>query len=234
MIVFIAVSLSFVLVKSAALGEMDNWFNGNYRQIFASSPFLRKVFALNFDGDAKTDYLSAKRNQIVVEVDAISGYEFRAESLEIVAEGIEKLTGKEVVIVRSSVITDGKSIYSQDDLVEIYDQYKIHNTTADKAVFYLVYVPRSKDDGKIVGNTIMEGGAAIFAGGIADLGNANIVEIEASTILHEFGHLLGLPHLLGLDCIMNETLEVGGHSQKVSTEFCEEELQFLESIKASI
>lgn len=234
LVVIIAASLAFVLVKTAAISEEDNWFNRNYRQDFASILILRKVFALNLDGDAKTDYLGDRRSKIIVEVDEIVGSEFKLESLEAAAEEMEKLTGKSVVIIRSSKIVKTKSAYSQDDMVEIYDTYKIQKISADKAIFYLVSVPRNEDDKGLVGRTIKEDGAVIFANAIADLGRENIVEIEASTILHEFGHLLGLPHLEGADCIMNETLEVGRRKQKISTGFCEEELQLLENIKLDI
>jgi len=234
LIVIISISLAFTLVKTASLGEMDNWFNSNYRELLAGSPFLRKVFALNFDGDAKTDYLSSKRERIVVEVDEVLGYEFKAESLEIASEEIRELLGKEVNIIRSSQIPKDKLVYSHDDLARIYEKYKIRETSANEAVFYIIYVPRNDGDEGLVGETIMEDGAVIYAEAITGLGTENIVEIEASTILHEFGHLLGLPHVEAEHCIMNETLEVGGRKQNIATEFCAEELRLLESIKLDI
>ena len=234
LLLFILMSLGFVLIKTASLGSPDNWFNQNYRSEIAQNLILRQIFGLNQDGDAKADYLSDKRSKIVVEVDTLSGYDFSLRALEITESKMERLTGKEVTIVKSSVIPDAKLSYSSEDLTILYDRYKIHKTTSDTAVFYLIYATRSAEDESIVGNTMNYDGAVIFAEGIAALGDTNVTEIEASTILHEFGHLLGLPHLQGADCIMNETLEVGRRTQKVSTEFCGEELQMLENIKLII
>lgn len=225
----IAASLAFILIKTASLGSLDNWFNLNYRSEVAEIPLLRQILGLNLDGDAKTDYLSRERDNIVVEVDTVAGLAFSPRTLEIAEAKMEQITGKQVTFIESSQIPEPAA--DDFELRQLYDTYKIHKATDVTAVFYLLYAVRNKNRPGVVGETLQEDGAVLFAEDIINLKSNNLAEIEASTILHEFGHQLGLPHVSVKNCIMNETLEVGGRLERISTEFCEEELELINQIK---
>ena len=58
--------------------------------------------------------------------------------------------------------------------------------------------------------------------------------IEQSTIMHEWGHLLGLDHINQEDCIMNERVEVYENRRfqgsNIPTTYCAEELYQLHQL----
>lgn len=223
----------FLIFRIGSLGEEDNWFNRNFREKLISYPLFRQIFELHNDGDGRFDYLSPQRGKLVVEVDSIDGLSLAAEEKDSIRKKLSQITGKTVEIVESSRIPSSGGLYSDEELLKLASTYQIYHPSREQAVFYLLLAERSREDETLVGETIGENGAVLYLQAIKDIRPRHRRQAIISTVLHEFGHQLGLPHNDQQDCIMNPVFEVGGWFEEITTEFCDLELRQIENIRNS-
>src|SRR4051812_35000059 len=109
LLVIIAISFSFIILRILANGSENNFFNLEYREKFAQKEFWRQVLGLHFDGDEKSDYLGSHYSKIVIEVDEMVGLSVPTQSLELLKQKMSTATGKEV----SYVVTHNAIPYSE-------------------------------------------------------------------------------------------------------------------------
>lgn len=228
-------SFSFTYFKSQAIGPEDNYFNRHLRNKFAASPFLRQALGLHFDGDGKADYLGNRYQKISIEVDALDTINISFEALDILSKKIQSITGKQT----SYIISDRNISYDpqleEDELKKMADAHK--NTVYPKgaAKIYLLYGSKDGQQGSLIGRTYQEYGIVIYGDTLADLTRRNhklLSNYEASTALHEFGHLLGFSHNSERGCLMNASADftdIGWQTpEEVVTDFCEYEKSMLQ------
>ncbi|MFA6043059.1 MAG: hypothetical protein WCV85_00080 [Patescibacteria group bacterium] len=89
-----------------------------------------------------------------------------------------------------------------------------------------------------IGMTVREDGTVLFLDAIADLARNDPSTTNAyilSTLLHEFGHQLGLENITSADCIMAASVEeptpLEGRRIATPTEYCQQELQLIEATR---
>lgn len=94
----------------------------------------------------------------------------------------------------------------------------------------IIYLPQSQSAPTNAGQAINATTMLMFTQTISSLSErAHIRDlIEQSTLMHEWGHLLGLDHINQEACIMNERVEVYGNRRfqgtNLPTAYCPEEL----------
>lgn len=230
---FIILSFAFVWMKSASLGPVNNFFNRNLRLKLARSPELRSVLSLHFDGDGSTDYLGRRYEKIFIEADVMDTVAAYLPALDKLAKNIERATGKPT----SYVVSDKKIPYdralSDGDIAKLVRRYRSHRNSGESASLYLFFGSRYEREPSLMGSTFEEYGLVIFGETVSEFGSDDseaLINYQASTALHEFGHQLGLPHNDRPDCLMNEAVEsqkLWERAEDIITDFCEYEKTLL-------
>ena len=214
----ITVSFLFILAKIQAQGSEDNYFNRQWRPRLAQYPILRHLLGLHWDGDARADYLGDKYEKIFVEVDLADGQTVELAALDLLKEKMSAATGKPV----SYLISDRTA------------PRRNYRNESDTAAVYLRILDRDPESPDTLGKTFEEYGIILYGRRLrefTDSAPATLNSYIASTALHEFGHLLGLPHNDRPGCLMNEHAEEGDvawqRAQDVIIDFCEYEKELI-------
>lgn len=233
----ILLSFSFVILKSAANGSDENYFNRHLRPYFAATPWLREVLNLHFDGDSAQDYLGQDYEKILIEVDIMDAVAARIDVLDKFKGKIQEVTGKPT----SYIISDRNVRYDrelgQEQIRTIAAKHRDHKSHKDTAAIYMLYGSRSADRESLLGQTYQEYGIIVFAETMAErTGDDYAVQVafEFSTALHEFGHQLGLPHNTEPGCLMNDQAGIRegyNRSDEIITDFCEYEKRLLSNFR---
>ncbi|MCL5666938.1 MAG: hypothetical protein M1383_04175 [Patescibacteria group bacterium] len=231
LICIIILSFGFTAIKLWSLGPEGNYFNSNLRLKFAKYPVARQILGLHFDGDARTDYLGPRFGKISVEVDSMQGLEIPYAVLKQMAEKIGQLTGKETSFFQSDDNLPYLPDLSEADVKSLAKQYRNESALGETASLYLLVASRRDESMKELGSSLEEYGMVIFYDSLQEFTRDNPATFNnylLSTILHEFGHQLGLPHNELDGCLMNENAEAS-HNARPSPEtvlvnFCPEEL----------
>jgi predicted Zn-dependent protease len=238
LLAIIFVSFAFVVLKLLANGSEDNFFNQKYRAKFAAQPTLRKMLNLHYDGDGRADLLGDRYSKIVIEVDEMLDLDLPSDALDIFEEKVAAVTGKEVIVVRSDKVPYKDSV-TLEEVNELTNVYRNYIYTKDAARFYVLYL--SQFAGELstdIGATNQEFGILLFDTTLQGLTAGNpdtLVKYIASTLLHEFGHQIGLDHNEETNCLMNASVEEGDvlreGSGDVLIDFCSYEKELIQTLK---
>ncbi len=245
LIIVIIVSFGFVGIRySANADEQDNWFNNEHRESFARYKYLRDVLGLHWDGDAKADYLlNRKYTKLRIEVDRYDGCVISANAISTFVSVIEPIIDKpgEIKITMNDTISLGFESYDSEQIRALTDRYKSFSTRGDEAVLYILCLNKYFEAPSNIGHTVFEDGIVIFWETITELvqGNQDVIDSYViSTLLHEFGHQLGVDHVDNEQCIMAASVEspapVDGAVSRAATEYCDEELEEIQKVKDSL
>lgn len=188
---------------------------------------------LNEPGDARYYYSDPNTENILVKVVSVN-YEKANESVDAwLKEIISQTLGKNAVVGMLQNIGYPKTKFlTNADLNEIRKD-SILLGTAD---LYLIYAGSYAEKETSVGVVIHRDTIFIFRDAIEALSERGYVKdvLEKTTIMHEWGHLLGLNHFESEDCIMNEMVEVYDRfplGKGIPTDYCREELQEIKRIR---
>lgn len=232
----IVLSFSFVTLKILANGSDANYFNTHWRYWFARRPLLRQALNLHYDGDGRADYLGRRFKNIVIEVDGMSGLNIEDDVLRNVVRVINRLTNKQTSFVYSNLDIPYQSSVNKEQLKNITRQYRDYRTK-DAAVVHLLAASRKEDEPKVLGSTFQEDGIIIYQDAVKEFTEDSpdtFTPYVLGTILHEFGHQLGISHNSGPNCLMNEHAEIDHvaetNPEEVVTDFCEFEKNVIAAI----
>lgn len=236
LLLFIGVIFSFVGLRSMANGSDNNLFNQKYRAMFDKYPLARDILGLHFDGDGRFDYLDRSKSKLWVEIDTVYGTEIPQASLDLLAEKIKSSTGKDVVYYVSDKEIPAKQIVTQDDVKKLVSNYKNFHPN-DGAYLYLLFLQSYEPDPLLLGSTYQEDGVILYDQALKDLTKASpetYPQYVESTILHEFGHQLGLPHNEQKNCLMNSHADTNNvvreTTKSVIVDFCDYEKKLIQSM----
>jgi predicted Zn-dependent protease len=226
LLIVIGVSFLFSAAKFMSIGPSTNYFNSHYRAEVDKYPKLRQILSLHNDGDGKSDFLGFKTKKIVVEVIAMKGLNTNSQVYYDLGKKIQEVTGKETLVVFEPDVAYQKTVNTQE-LDTIVAANKKYQTTTDQAVLNLLIVSAQEGDQKVIGLTYQEFGAIAYINAVQDFipKNKKIMNLYIfSTLLHEFGHQLGLAHNDKPKCLMNPEAEisknVGYDLKNVVLDFC--------------
>jgi len=230
--------VGYFLAQTMARGSQDNFFNRNIRPKISASPFWRSVFVFKDYGDARRDYLKSGA-KIRFNLYYMEGIDVEPEMLEQMAAEINRLTGEDTSYrIVTTHIPYASNVVS-DEIDQIKNKYEFGNSDgySDAYVFIL-----SEDafNPELIGSTIEQNSMVIYNNAIKAFVGQNKQTVSPyvlSTILHEFGHLLGMEHTTESGCLMLEHAEEDHVPKRdpddVITKFCESEVKQVEIIKQS-
>lgn len=200
-----------LLIYGLHVGGPDNPINQAIRDHVLKSSFTRTIMALNEPGDFRYQYLRTQNGVVTIEVDIAPGIT-PGKDLETWLKGmIKDTTGKTVSITQSH---DGnipaKSEFSYTELITYAKKSRDPLISSQPSYLHILYLPRSSNDPTNAGMVLSAADIFIFKDVINELSDRENIRarIEQSTIMHEWGHLLGLEHNDQTNCLMSETVEV--------------------------
>jgi len=209
--------------------------NQKYRDQFARNDFLKKIFKLDQIGDAKADLLTITKPNLDIIVAETGDFTLRADTDSFLENQIRAVTGAAQVKVRE--VKESEINDLSDPNVEKISR-QVTRSEGSQNPLVVILLNKSSDLPTKVGLAINDRTILIFEGRINELSETESIrkEIERSTILHEFGHLIGLGHNQIDDCLMNESVESPGNQITVflPQKFCDFELGEIEKMRGEL
>ncbi|MDO8658409.1 MAG: hypothetical protein Q7K55_06710 [Candidatus Levybacteria bacterium] len=220
------------------LQTSNNFVNNSFRKKIISHYLLRRIFRLNQAGDARFNFAANNEfTRLKVIVYYQDGEVLYQETIEKAVDEIKKVINKDEVIIKKLPLTVLIDDFTNDrKLSQLVKKYPSKWSTSEKTAVIQVFILKKyslhptyaglvKDDHNIF----------IFMDAIWDVSDMQKTtqDAEVSTILHEFGHLLGANHVSNLGCIMNGKVEnlIDNLPTTITTSYCPEDL---EEINASL
>jgi len=154
----------------------------------------------NVDDDAAIGantylYLNRRIPKLIVEIDAVAGYEPAPSALRLLrtrlGQVVDKPGGIDFLPVKTIPHTeDGDANNSFMENTE--KRYRTHHSSASAIVLYVLYT--DGDTGGVIGAAYSSSAYAVFKQAIASAATPLVTaeEIEDSVIVHEAGHVLAL------------------------------------------
>lgn len=217
----------FAVFNSRVLTEKT----ATLRDFFSKNELLTNVFQLNRLSDAKRDLLTKDLDIIIVPT---ANFSLEEQTSENISERLNEVTGKQ-----AKVLVDQTFVGQQIDDLSDQNLEKISKDVAKKSgsknYLAIILLDKSSDVPTNVGLAEGERTIALFEGRISELSETKSVlsDLEVSTILHEWGHLIGLEHNNNEGCLMNEKVESPGNNWSASMPetFCDFEKSQIEELK---
>ena len=233
---FIIVLGIFIYLKVETMGDENSSFNTSTRYSLGKYPIVRFLFGLHNHGDARSDFLVGSRG-IIVEVVQPEGLPLEDPTIDKFAAKISEYTGKPTKIYNMDTIEGGPK--TAVDLAEIVKNFRRH-LDAGYVNLFVMYVDSYENSGKEVGKTYAEYGMVLSHDKLVELTKyypMALPQYQLSTMLHEFGHQVGLNHNDHGDCIMNASVESPDHAvglggTNTPVNFCQFELDQLKAIQS--
>ena len=236
LIIFIAVCAVFIYLKVGSLGDPDSRFNQTTRFKLGEYSALRTIFSLHNDGDARGWYL-AGAGQIDIEVARAENVEMDEIALQNFVNQVGQYTGRPVQLFNAGAIKSGR--LTAADLADINASRRHRVASGDTNLFVIYADDFARQSGE-VGETYQETAVALSDKRLKEVTGGNpeaFSQYLQSTLLHEFGHQIGLEHNSRPNCIMNVKVEQPDRQAAFTgfytpTQFCDFELKQLETVKA--
>ncbi len=215
----------YVYVSSLVRGDENSQFNQNARFQLGKYAITRTVFGLHNAGDARAEYFS-RGNLISVEIVQPENSGFSDEILNNFSDKIKNYLGRSVSLFNLDKIPE-KSL-TEVDIEEIVREKRRHVLSGQPNLFVILatdYSPRSNDE---FAKTYKEFGIVVSLKALKDFTENNLSAFNSyanSTLLHEFGHQIGLVHNSNTNCIMSEHAGINGkalefYGQLSPQDFC--------------
>ncbi len=246
LLIIIAFCSTFVVFRYFGNKDVDNWFNEGLRGYVTRFPTMRSMYGLHWDGDAKSDYLSNKKyKSLMVEIDGTDRCRsVLSNNQELLVNEISNLVQKPegVEIDIGSLVDDDELIFLESNAFDrainkIINRLRGHRTNGDQAVFYVLCIDYHRDNPSWLANTYQEDSMLLFYDRANEIAGNNYEALSVyltTSLLHEFGHQLGLGHVNDPNCIMAnrvEYLESDSKFDKIPQDFCQLSFDRLEIIR---
>jgi hypothetical protein len=231
---FALAAISFaVLVFSVKFPEKTA-FGKSVKSVVIKYPFLVNTINLNQAGDWRYIYLKEK-GPLKVRAVYVKAVTPNLEAGTWVSSMIQETLMRQVDY-SSGVDVDIpiNGLYSDDDLNEIHKKLIEKDSNTD---LFIIYLSGYKEAPSYLGVTLHADAIFVFKKTIEELGENNDItgRLEQSTVMHEWGHLLGLEHLNYEGCIMSSRVDVYDSRElteaEVPIEYCNKTLYELERIR---
>lgn len=191
------------------------------------TPKLAEILNLNNPGDARNFYLDPDRKSLSVGVISVNFKDPNEEVGMWLKDMIFETTNKYVIVGRTQSFGYPKTSALQD-----LDFNKIRKDAISlgKKDLYLIYASSYADKQSSAGLVIHRDTIFIFKDAIDRLSERGYVKdiLEKTTIMHEWGHLLGIDHIDDEGCIMNDSVEVLDaipSGKNLPSDYCSRELR---------
>lgn len=175
----------------------------------ASAPTFRRQTQINQSSDRINDdgevganthlYLNRKVPKLIVEIDAVRGWEPSPTSIRILRDRLTNVVDKPegVVVLPTHVIPEAEPGDSRNpSYVKTEEKYRSRHSTRAAIVLYLLYL--DGDSGSVLGVAHSSSSVVIFKQTIVEGAATPLVSaqsIENSVVVHEAGHILALVNI---------------------------------------
>ncbi len=228
----------FIYVRIMSLGDEHSRFNQTTRIQLGRFAVLRTLFGLHSAGDARAEYLKAS-GPISVEIVQAESLNLPQEVIDDFTSKVKEYTGRQTVLYNIDTVKRGS--LSDADINDIIATNRRHVSPAETNLF-VIYADDFNSKTDEVGRTVRDFGMVISSTRLQDLTRQSPKALNSyilSTMLHEFGHQLGLDHVGDDRCIMNKDIEASPEQSSfivsyTPTSFCDKELEQLKGIKAAL
>ena len=236
-VVAVLAAITFLYFKVELMGNLNSNFNQFTRFKLGRYAVLRTVLGLHNVGDARAEYLN-NPGVIVIEWFEPNTAIIDQSVLQQFADLVHKYTGRVVRVSLPAEVGDG--VLSQTNLAQLKFQTLADTSSSGselKVVFAKDYSPRATGE---LSTTYLDSGIVIslsaheeFLKNSQQLMNNYLL----SSLLHEFGHQIGLVHNNDSGCIMSvhaglDGLPVENYGLTDPQDFCEAEQSQVNQLKA--
>lgn len=237
LLVIILFSGIFVYLKMQSLGDENSSFNQTTRYRLGKFGFFRTTLGLHKDGDSRAEYL-LKDTSIIIEVVQPSGAKLSDGAMDAFAKKVSEYTGRNTRVVNTDTIAAG--YLNEGQLAGIVRGNRRHFDGGSSNLF-VMYVDDFPGSDKNVAKTYQDYGMVISHDRLVNLVReypSSLPDYQLSTLLHEFGHQIGMDHNTTNGCIMNEAVESpsGGvfYGASTPTSFCSTEIDEISAMRRAV
>ena len=224
-LIIICIPISIYLVRF----NNNSFIGRNIKKQVINDPGLVRILNLNEPGDGRYIYLDSAVPSVSVSIYSIDAKPYDERVKLWMGDIMHSTVNKEIGEIFEGDINYGKTeLLTNENLEEIYKLVK----STSKSDVYIIFTGSYAEKPSSVGLVIQRDAIFIFNDAIELLSERGYVKdlLEKTTIMHEWGHLLGLEHINYSNCIMNEMAEVYDNppvGKNLPIKYCWEELNII-------
>lgn len=229
----IAASAASIFIAVGSRGSDDNYFNTRYRHMVTRHGFLRSLFGLHYDGDARSEYLGPNKTKITIRIGVQSRANIPHSVWQEFTAKLESAVGKKATYE----IVDTELLTSRP-IEETFSNLAPYVEESSTAYLYIAVLDSDPENADVLGSTYRENGIVLYNAALEEFTQftpATYNTYAMSTLLHEFGHQIGLAHNNENACLMTEHAEsdhvAKTHPSLTVTDFCDFELEQIKNIQ---
>jgi hypothetical protein len=228
------IPLAIFLIKFGNNSSFSKYVKGEVIKY----PGLALFLNLNEPGDGRFLYLGPHHQQIRINIYSVNNTRVNESVTDWMNEIVSETTGKKIVVSDLRPVEyKNNGLLGDNDLNNIR---KIIVTEAGSVSdLNIVYTSSYSQKPSSIGLVIHRDTIFVFEDALKKLSEKSDIKniLEKTTIMHEWGHLLGIDHVYNDDCIMSEIVEVYDdptYGKMLPTKYCWEELHTINNMKQQI
>lgn len=194
------------------LREPDNFVNRSFRkQVLRILP-LRSALRMDQIGDARYAYAASPSLPLTAYVYVQSGVSLRPGALDTFAREVEPVTHKTLRTAWETpqVLYDRPDKVNDRDIADLTATYETGMQLLPRESPLFIFVLKYYlEHPSYAGLAVNADTIILFETAMENVSDTPEIleEVQASTLLHEFGHLLGADHIRATGCVMEDTVE---------------------------
>ena len=235
LVIFLGV---FMYLKFQVMGSPDSGFNRGLRFKLGRNSAMRTILGIHKAGDERAEFLGGQ-GPIAIEWFKPQGEDVDKTVLQKFADLVGKYTGRTTVVNLAGPVGDSTmDIATLKSFVLKADGEKPKGSTLLAVAFVKDFSPQTD---RALSTTYQESSVVISLDGHANFLPGLSREIYnnylLASLLHEFGHQIGLSHNQDQGCIMNEHTGTAGkplelYGWQEPQDFCQAEQSQINQLKA--